>query len=97
LRSKFLKKATDKDEDKKIKREQKRATRGPKKEKEEEDDDELEGEWVRVTGGVQTERPKMFPKDTEINTPAVIKKLAEITAIRGKKVGRMNLCIVFEL
>jgi len=56
-----------------------------KKEKEDEEDEDLEG-WVRVTGGVQVERPKMFSKDTEINTPAVIKKLAEITAIRGKKV-----------
>lgn len=56
--------------------------------KEEDDDGDDDGKgWSVVTGGAQVERPKMFPKDSEINTPAVIKKLAEITAIRGKKVN----------
>lgn len=52
--------------------------------KEQEDEDE-QGQWEVVKGGVQAERPKMFQKDQEINTPVVMKKLAEITAVRGKK------------
>ncbi|XP_052799625.1 eukaryotic translation initiation factor 3 subunit C-like isoform X2 [Mya arenaria] len=53
------------------------------------DKDEDEGEWEEVTGkgGVPmvVEKPKMFPKDTEVNHEAVCKKLYEITAARGKK------------
>jgi hypothetical protein len=94
LRSRFLKKATDKD-DKKKKGTDKRAARPKKiKESDAEDDDQLGGDWEVVTGGAQVARPKMFPKDTEINTPAVVKKLAEITAIRGKKVTINIPCFV---
>lgn len=46
-----------------------------------------EGEWTEVTGGavIDREKPKMFTKDTEVNTEAVIKKLHEIEGARGKK------------
>ncbi len=84
IRSKFLKKTTDKD-DAKEKKKIERGLRQRKNREKEEEGDDGEG-WSVVTGGAQVERPKMFPKDSEINTPAVIKKLAEITAIRGKKV-----------
>ena len=52
-----------------------------------EQDDALEGKWETVKGGALAERPKMFSKDQEINTGIVVKKLAEVTAVRGKKVG----------
>lgn len=56
-----------------------------KKKRREEDDGE--GEWETVKGGVAipSEKPKMFAKDAEINVAAVLKKLNEIIAARGKK------------
>lgn len=40
-----------------------------------------------MKGGVAipSEKPKMFAKDAEINITAVLKKLSEIIAARGKK------------
>ena len=58
-----------------------------------EQDDELEGKWETVKGGALAERPKMFSKDQEISTAIVVKKLAEVTAVRGKKVGRTDCAI----
>lgn len=91
LRQRFLKKTTEKEEEEAKKKKQKerdqrkkeQETRKPK-DREQEDEDEL-GTWEVVKGGVQAERPKMFQKDQEINVPVVMKKLAEITAVRGKK------------
>lgn len=87
LLSKFLKKSTDKDDDEKKKKKERKGDkpRMPKKGRDDLDD-ELGGEWKTVKGGAQVERPKMFEKDQDINTAVVIKKLAEITAVRGKKV-----------
>lgn len=74
------------DEQKQIKKEQRkdRKDKGRKKKREEDDG---EGEWETVKGGVAipSEKPKMFAKDAEINTVAVLKKLNEIIAARGKK------------
>ncbi|KAL4224197.1 Eukaryotic translation initiation factor 3 subunit C [Mactra antiquata] len=51
--------------------------------------DDEGGEWEEVTGKggtvIVAEKPKMFPKDTEVNHEAVNKKLVEIIAARGKK------------
>lgn len=65
-------------------RDVKKKDAGKSKPRDQEDDLES-GQWEVVKGGVQAERPKMFQKDQEINTPVVMKKLAEITAVRGKK------------
>ncbi|XP_067935019.1 eukaryotic translation initiation factor 3 subunit C-like [Watersipora subatra] len=77
---KFLKKAPTESKQKKVK-----AAPQPKpvvKAKVEEDD---EG-WTEVSAGARPqERPKMFQKDEDITHEAVIKKLTEIIAVRGKK------------
>ncbi|XP_077481836.1 eukaryotic translation initiation factor 3 subunit C [Stigmatopora argus] len=54
---------------------------------EEEGAEEAEAGWEKVKGGVPLvkEKPKMFAKGTEINTPVVVKKLHEILQARGKK------------
>ena len=58
--------------------------RSTKKIVEEDDDD---GEWKKVKPGasIAMEKPKMFSKDAEITHEAVLKKLVEILAARGKK------------
>lgn len=96
IRERFLKKTTEKEEGAaKLKKQKERemrkinAIKASKVAQEEaeaavEDEDGLGG-WEVVKGGVQAERPKMFQKDQEINVPVVMKKLAEITAVRGKK------------
>lgn len=77
-------KAAEGDEQKPSKSDRKgsRRTRQPKHEI-----DDGEGEWETVKGGVAipSEKPKMFAKDAEINIVAVLKKLNEIIAARGKK------------
>ncbi|KAK6641521.1 Eukaryotic translation initiation factor 3 subunit C [Polyplax serrata] len=87
IRERFLKRTTDKEEEekkKKEKKERKEKERIKKTRKEEEED---EGEWETVKGGVAipSEKPKMFPKDAEIDVNVVVKKLNEIVAARGKK------------
>lgn len=82
---------TDKEEEdkkKKEKKERKEKERIKKSKKEEEED---EGGWVAVKGGVAipSEKPKMFPKDAEIDINVVVQKLNEIVAARG-------LCQCFE-
>ncbi|XP_053595304.1 eukaryotic translation initiation factor 3 subunit C-like [Microplitis demolitor] len=84
----FIKKATDKDDDEdKAKKKEQRKERKDKERKKKRDEDDDEGEWETVKGGlvVPCEKPKMFAKDAEINVPAVLKKLSEIIAARGKK------------
>ncbi|XP_053376281.1 eukaryotic translation initiation factor 3 subunit C-like isoform X2 [Mercenaria mercenaria] len=53
------------------------------------DEGDDEGGWEEVTGKggapMVVEKPKMFAKDTEVNHEAVVKKLLEIIAARGKK------------
>ena len=44
---------------------------------------EEDGDWTKVERTL--DKPKMFEKDAEINHDAVIKKLHEIMAARGKK------------
>ncbi|XP_065201462.1 eukaryotic translation initiation factor 3 subunit C [Planococcus citri] len=85
IRERFLKKNTDKEEDEKKERKKERKEK-PKKPKKDEGD-ESEGEWETVKGGatIPSEKPKMFAKDAEINIEAVLKKLNEIVAARGKK------------
>ncbi|XP_057332990.1 eukaryotic translation initiation factor 3 subunit C [Microplitis mediator] len=88
IRERFIKKATDKDDDEdKAKKKEQRKERKDKERKKKRDEDDDEGEWETVKGGlvVPSEKPKMFAKDAEINVPAVLKKLGEIIAARGKK------------
>ncbi|XP_077595240.1 eukaryotic translation initiation factor 3 subunit C [Stigmatopora nigra] len=84
----FLKKAlgpekgSEKGKKKKIKKKEKL-----EEEAEEEGAEEAEAGWEKVKGGVPLvkDKPKMFAKGTEINTPVVVKKLHEILQARGKK------------
>ena len=88
IRERFIKKTADKEEDEdKAKRKEQRKERKDKERKKRKDDDDGEGEWETVKGGVAipSEKPKMFAKDAEINVAAVLKKLSEIIAARGKK------------
>lgn len=91
IRERFIKKTTDKegDEDKAKKKEQRKEgkERKEKERKKKRDEDDGEGEWETVKGGVAipSEKPKMFAKDAEINVTAVLKKLTEVIAARGKK------------
>ncbi len=94
LREKFLKKTTDggdkKKKEKKPKAEKERKKRTRLRdidEDEEDDDDDSKGgkdKWITVDHGGLA-KPKMFDKDAEINHEAVLKKLQEIMAARGKK------------
>jgi len=79
----FLRKDRGGEKDEEKKREKKKRT--VKKVKMEEDDED--GEWEKVKAGasIAMEKPKMFSKDAEINHDAVLKKLIEILAARGKK------------
>ncbi|XP_023315616.1 eukaryotic translation initiation factor 3 subunit C-like isoform X2 [Trichogramma pretiosum] len=74
------------DEQKQVKKDLRKDRKEKNKKKKREEDDG-EGEWETVKGGVAIplEKPKMFAKDAEINTAAVLKKLNEIIAARGKK------------
>ncbi|XP_031784464.1 eukaryotic translation initiation factor 3 subunit C [Nasonia vitripennis] len=74
------------EESKQIKKEHRKDRKKEDRKKKREEDDG-EGEWETVKGGVAipSEKPKMFAKDAEINTGAVLKKLNEIIAARGKK------------
>ena len=90
LRDKFLKKAPREGDSKEAKREAKKEKKKNKEKlrdlsEESDSDDERTGEkWQTVDRG-GLEKPKMFEKDAEINHEAVIKKLHEIMAARGKK------------
>uniref|UniRef100_A0ABD2XHE3 Eukaryotic translation initiation factor 3 subunit C n=1 Tax=Trichogramma kaykai TaxID=54128 RepID=A0ABD2XHE3_9HYME len=74
------------DEQKQVKKDH-RKDRKEKDRKKKREEDDGEGEWETVKGGVAipSEKPKMFAKDAEINNAAVLKKLNEIIAARGKK------------
>ncbi|XP_034934471.1 eukaryotic translation initiation factor 3 subunit C [Chelonus insularis] len=88
IRERFIKKATDKDEEEeKAKKKEQRKERKDKERKKKRDEDDGEGEWETVKGGVvvPSEKPKMFAKDADITVPAVLKKLSEVIAARGKK------------
>ncbi|XP_017794023.1 PREDICTED: eukaryotic translation initiation factor 3 subunit C isoform X2 [Habropoda laboriosa] len=88
IRERFIKRVTDKEEEEdKAKRKEQRKERKEKERKKKKDEDDGEGEWETVKGGVAipSEKPKMFAKDAEINVAAVLKKLSEIIAARGKK------------
>ncbi|XP_051163189.1 eukaryotic translation initiation factor 3 subunit C isoform X1 [Leptopilina boulardi] len=88
IRERFIKKATDKEDDEdKAKKKEQRKERKEKERKKKRDEDDGEGEWETVKGGVAipSEKPKMFAKDAEINVTAVLKKLTEVIAARGKK------------
>jgi len=82
LAAKFLKKSTD---DRKTETKVKKDRKVKKARIYEDKDDD--GDWEEVKGGLPavTEKPKMFNKDAEINHEAVLKKLLEIVAARGKK------------
>ncbi|CAB0029315.1 unnamed protein product [Trichogramma brassicae] len=77
----------DGDEEQKQIRKEHRKDRKEKDRRHKREEDDGEGEWETVKGGVAipSEKPKMFAKDEEINTVAVLKKLNEIIAARGKK------------
>ncbi|XP_039295242.1 eukaryotic translation initiation factor 3 subunit C [Nilaparvata lugens] len=89
IRDRFLKsRNADKDDDEKKERKKERKEKERKKaRRDEEEDDDDEGPWVAVRGGVAlpSEKPKMFPKDAEVDISLVVKKLNEIVAARGKK------------
>lgn len=81
--------STDKDktevkEEKKDKKKSKETKPRKRKEEEPEDDGEI---WKVVTKGTasSSEKPIMFAKDAEIDTPIVISKLNEVMSARGKK------------
>lgn len=77
---------TDKEEEERGKKEKKAKKDKERIKKIRREDDDDEGEWETVKGGVAipSEKPKMFAKDAEINTPIVVKKLNEIIAARGE-------------
>lgn len=80
----FVRKAPGDEKKKKDKGEKKKRDK-PKRDKTIEEDSDEDGEgWETVDRGA-VEKPKMFDKDTEITHEAVIKKLHEIMAARGKK------------
>ncbi|XP_048505751.1 eukaryotic translation initiation factor 3 subunit C isoform X2 [Athalia rosae] len=89
IRERFIKKTTDKDddEDKTKKKEQRKDRKDKERKFRKREEDDGEGEWETVKGGVAipSEKPKMFAKDAEINVQAVLKKLTEVIAARGKK------------
>ncbi|KAK2168655.1 hypothetical protein LSH36_15g12053 [Paralvinella palmiformis] len=82
----FRKKAPTEIEVDKSKKEEKRAERKREAKDKVESGDE-EGEWEHVKGGAHMikEKPKLFPKDAEINHEAICKKLRELISGRGKK------------
>jgi len=82
----FLKSTTEAEE--KRKEERKKEKQQKQQEKAQRRKEQEESEWTEVSrGGAQIpmEKPKMFAKDQEITTDAVVKKLNEIVAMRGKK------------
>uniref|UniRef100_A0A2C9JIY5 Eukaryotic translation initiation factor 3 subunit C n=1 Tax=Biomphalaria glabrata TaxID=6526 RepID=A0A2C9JIY5_BIOGL len=82
----FLKSTTEQEAQRR--EERKREKRLKKEEKEEKRKEDDESGWTEVTSGppsVPVEKPKMFAKDQEITVEAVVKKLNEIIAMRGKK------------
>nr|KAI8738451.1 eukaryotic translation initiation factor 3 subunit C-like; partial [Biomphalaria glabrata] len=82
----FLKSTTEQEAQRR--EERKREKRLKKEEKEGKRKDDDESGWTEVTSGppsVPVEKPKMFAKDQEITVEAVVKKLNEIIAMRGKK------------
>lgn len=82
--ARFLKKTTDIDAEKAP--EKKKKEKKDKKESRRRDEDDGGGEWKEVVDGARIAvKPKMFAKDAEINHAAVVKKLNEILAARGKK------------
>lgn len=97
LRKKFFKKVDtgekEEKEDKPRKIKQPKAEKKSKKQEEQEDDDE--GEWEVVPKYGASEKPKMFAKDAEIDTPIVLTKLNEVMSNRGKKKTDRKLQIEF--
>lgn len=95
LRRRFLKDsaAVEKDDtEKRDKKEKKTKVRKEKQQEAEDDDDDVG--WETVRHGT-TEKPKMFPKDAEINITVVLTKLAEVMSNRGKKKTDRKLQIEF--
>jgi len=88
LRERFLKKTVGKqdNEHEKKKKEKRFKTQKPKQVEFDEDDGD-KGEWKTVTAGTAgiIEKPKMFAKDADIDASAVVSKLNEVMAARGKK------------
>lgn len=98
MRKKFLKKVPvdgDKDEDKprEKKTKEKKLRKTERAEDQPEDDDE--GGWETVPKYGTSEKPKMFAKDAEIDTPVVLSKLNEVMSNRGKKKTDRKLQIEF--
>ncbi|CAL1544574.1 unnamed protein product [Lymnaea stagnalis] len=83
----FLKSTTEQEAQRR--EERKREKRLKKEEKDGKRKDDDEEEWQEVMRGapsqIVVEKPKMFAKDQEITVEAVVKKLNEIIAMRGKK------------
>ncbi|KAH9518662.1 Eukaryotic translation initiation factor 3 subunit C [Bulinus truncatus] len=82
----FLKSTTEEEYRKREERKKERKLKKEEKEGKRKEDDE--NEWTEVKSGpssVPVEKPKMFAKDQEITVEAVVKKLNEIIAMRGKK------------
>jgi translation initiation factor 3 subunit C len=95
LRKRFLKDplAADKEEEKREKKEKKEKKPRKEKQQQEQEDDDDEG-WETVRHGT-AEKPKMFPKDAEINVSVVLTKLSEVMSNRGKKKTDRKLQIEF--
>ncbi|XP_022131120.1 eukaryotic translation initiation factor 3 subunit C isoform X1 [Pieris rapae] len=87
LRERFLKRATERDDDEEGDRRRARRERrervGKVSKKDQVDDG---GEWETVRKGAATsDKPKMFAKDSDIDAALVVKKLGEVSAARGRK------------
>uniref|UniRef100_A0A0B7BD44 Eukaryotic translation initiation factor 3 subunit C n=1 Tax=Arion vulgaris TaxID=1028688 RepID=A0A0B7BD44_9EUPU len=82
----FLKSTTEQES---LRREERKKEKKLKKEKDDKKTEEGEDDWQEVNRGVPSqavmEKPKMFAKDQDITIEAVVKKLNEIVAMRGKK------------
>lgn len=95
LRKRFLKDTTTVEKDDTVeKREKKEKKTKVRKEKQQEAEDDDDEGWETVRHGA-TEKPKMFPKDAEINIQVVLTKLAEVMSNRGKKKTDRKLQIEF--
>ena len=96
MRSKFLKKIpAEGEKDEETSREKKTKEKKVRKERVEEPEDDDEGGWETVPKYGTSEKPKMFAKDAEIDTPVVLSKLNEVMSNRGKKKTDRKLQIEF--
>lgn len=83
----FLKKDTGEDTVKRKEKPEKREKKDrPLRKVKIEDEDDGKGEWHVVQGStIVQEKPKLFAKDEEVNHEAILQKIQDILAMRGKK------------